>query len=100
MKQGTQIAYVPEHANGDLSHPDVEFGFVMSKRGNAHFCRYWVKGVPGELRTVANSELTPSELLVEDISVPQTYVKIALLEIEIHDLIHEASQALLECCHV
>ena len=27
---GQQIAYVPTHANGDINHRDVQFGFVTS----------------------------------------------------------------------
>jgi len=74
MKSGTQIAYIPLHAEGDINHPDVEFGFVVSERGDAHFCRYWRRGHLGELRTVANSELTPSDNLVEYKSVSQDVV--------------------------
>jgi len=74
MKPGTQIAYIPLHAEGDINHPDVEFGFVVSERGDAHFCRYWRKGHLGELRTVANSELTPTDNLVEYKSVSQDVV--------------------------
>ena len=74
MKPGTQIAYIPLHAEGDINHPDVEFGFVVSERGDAHFCRYWRKGHLGELRTVANSELTPTNNLVEYKSVSQDVV--------------------------
>lgn len=74
MKPGTQIAYIPLHAEGDINHPDVEFGFVVSERGDAHFCRYWRRGHLGELRTVANSELTPTDNLVEYKSVSQDVV--------------------------
>ena len=74
MKSGTQIAYIPLHAEGDINHPDVEFGFVVSERGDAHFCRYWRRGHLGELRTVANSELTPTDNLVEYKSVSQDVV--------------------------
>ena len=62
---GCQIACVPDHAD-HLNHPDVEYGFVF-KRGpdDDHvFCRYWSKREPHKLRTVANSELTPTRLLV------------------------------------
>jgi hypothetical protein len=64
FKRGMQIAYVPKHAYDDLRHPDVQFGFVTSVREKACFCRYWSKNSPGELRTKANSELTPKDLLV------------------------------------
>lgn len=58
-KRGDQIAYIPDHANGDLAHPDTEMGFVMkyNKNGGGYFCRFWFKYSPGRLRTVANSEL-------------------------------------------
>jgi len=74
MKPGTQIAYIPAHANGDPRHSDVEFGFVMSEGRGIHFCRYWKRGEPGMLRTAANSEATPTEYLVPHYSVPQDQV--------------------------
>ena len=75
MNIGTQIAYVPSHTNGDLNHEDVEFGFVTSERKDSHFCRYWRKGHLGELRTLSNSELTPTEMLLEHKSVSQNVVE-------------------------
>ena len=75
MKPGTQIAYVPMHAEGNLSHHDVEFGFVTSKSGDAHFCRYWRKNDLSQLRTLANSERTPNNCLVRYNSVMQAQVK-------------------------
>lgn len=81
MKPGTQIAYIPLHANGDLTHPDVEFGFVTSEKGEVHFCRYWRKGDPGVLRTVANSEATPTAMLIEYVTVGDYLVERHLAEI-------------------
>ena len=80
MKKGTQIAYIPHHAEGDIGHKDVEFGFVTSesKGGTSHFCRYWAKGKPGELRTVANSEMTPNACIVEHESVSQAHVEMVM----------------------
>jgi hypothetical protein len=75
MKRGTQIAYVPRHANGDLKHPDVEFGFITSLRENCAFCRYWIKGKPGVLRTTSNSELTPFLCLIKHKSVSQEEIE-------------------------
>lgn len=78
-----QIVYVPNHAKGDIGHPGAEFGFVTTDAGeNGVFCRYWVRsslaayvkhirdGSTGEipqpeLRTKANSELTPRENIVK-----------------------------------
>lgn len=59
LKRGDQIIYVPRHAKGDTDHPNCERGFVTSVRGDNAFCRYWRKRLPFELRTTANSELTP-----------------------------------------
>lgn len=58
LKRGTQIAYIPTRANGDIAHKDVEFGFVTSgpTADGSYFCRYYYKN--GELRTKANSECT------------------------------------------
>lgn len=63
FKRGDQIVYIPNHANGDVLHPDCEFGFVMNTPTQKEYCwcRYWYKNKPGMLRTTANSELTPVE---------------------------------------
>ena len=74
MKMGTQIVYVPLHANGNVDHPDCEAGFVTSLRGDTVWCRYWSKHCPGELRTKANSEATPLDLLVFTDTRPQDEV--------------------------
>lgn len=74
MKPGTQIAYIPPHADGDINHPDVEFGFVTGQSRLGYFCRYWSKIYPVQLRTRANSELTPGHCLIEYISRPQLVV--------------------------
>jgi hypothetical protein len=76
MKPGTQIAYIPTHAEGNLAHPDTEFGFVMSRApaDDAYFCRFWNRHEPGNLRTRSCSELCPFEALREVESVPQFVV--------------------------
>ena len=78
FEQGTQIAYIPNHADGDINHHDVEFGFVTSRRGDRVFCRYWIKGRIGTLRTTANSECTPAENLVEHKSVDPRIIEYLL----------------------
>jgi hypothetical protein len=84
LKQGTQIIKVPPHANGDIHHRDGQAGFIARETilpGNAIFCRYWVRGSEGfRLRTVANSEATPVDMLVIRDTVPQQAVKAAMLE--------------------
>ncbi|MCJ7813721.1 hypothetical protein MUP95_10450 [bacterium] len=63
FKRGEQIAYIPTHAEGNVDHPDTEFGFVTKDSGDKGvFCRYFYKN--GTLRTVSCSELTPREKLV------------------------------------
>lgn len=78
LERGTQIAYVPTHAGGNLYHPDVEFGFVTSVKKDVAFCRYWSKYSPGELRTKANSEGTPLDCIVVMNSHPQAEVEAML----------------------
>ena len=63
LTKGTQIIYVPNHAD-DINHPDCEDGFVTSVGRAGAFCRYWSNINPGHLRTMANSELTPFKNLV------------------------------------
>lgn len=86
FKKGTQIIYVPYHAHGDRNHPDCEKGFVARNQMNRGVvaCRYWLEH-KGEmhLRTKANSELTPAELLVKADSVPQIEVDEAIEEYNI-----------------
>lgn len=68
--RGQQVAYVPMHVppkdgQPDLTHPDVQFGFVTSgpNATGAYFVRYWnQKGT--DLRTKSCSECTDADMLV------------------------------------
>ena len=82
IQRGTQIAYIPLHAEDDIAHPDVEVGFVTSVHGNIAFCRYWSKFAPDELRTKANSEATPMDRIRPYFSKPQSQIEKLLDEIE------------------
>ena len=92
LTRGQQIAYIPTHARHSTGvastqwairhHPDVEFGFVTSQRGDTIFCRYWRKGHLGDLRTLVNSEGTPADCIVVYDSVPQSVVESTLKHIE------------------
>jgi len=82
MKRGTQIIYVPSHADGNVTHPDCQAGFVTSLRNDFAFCRYWSKHHPGELRTRANSEATPFDYLVVQATHSQNDVDQLLEQIE------------------
>ena len=73
LKEGTQVIYVPRHADGKIIHPDCEHGFVTSIREDRVFCRFWRKGTYQpfkeqwecpELRTTANSEACDIDTLV------------------------------------
>jgi hypothetical protein len=73
LKEGTQVIYVPRHADGKITHPDCQYGFVTSLRGDLIFCRFWREGTykpfddqekSPELRTTANSEACDRETLV------------------------------------
>jgi len=75
---GTQIIYVPNHADEDKTHPDCEFGFVTSIGDNHAFCRYFFKENLGmgrtEPRTVANSEAAPFDNILVLDHMDQVYV--------------------------
>ena len=60
LDPGTQIAYLPREAQGDINHSSVSFGFVQEDRGASCLCRFWAKDrkhkvLPGELATKANA---------------------------------------------
>lgn len=83
LKLGTQIAYVPNHADGDITHADVQHGFVGVVTQGGAFCwywlpkKYWTGSIPS-LRTKANSELTPFDnILIYDF-VDHKYVNEAI----------------------
>ena len=80
-KIGTQIVYVPNHANGDIHHEASDRGFVTSANPEGAFCRFWSKQNSRELRTTANSEFCKYENLVvldthRQTAVIKTLVKI------------------------
>lgn len=66
-KPGDQIAYLPNHVEGDVFHKDVEFGFVTSTKDGKVFCRFWLPdevGIKPTLRTKNNSEACNRENLL------------------------------------
>jgi hypothetical protein len=83
IKPGFQVAYIPRHANGDIKHKDVEFGFITSMNSTlmSAFCRYWNKDFSKGLRTTSCSELTDPELLIPYNSHPQFEVDYLLEKI-------------------
>lgn len=86
MKRGDQIVYIPQHAMElGIEHPDVEYGFVNSISpidNEVIFCRYWLKGKLGELRTVANSEATNIRNLKYYFKVSQELIQETIKEID------------------
>ena len=84
MKPGTQIIYIPTHAEGDEDHPDADAGFVtVMANDDFAWCRYWSRNFPDELelRTTANSELTPVTQLVERDTTEQHIVNALIVEL-------------------
>lgn len=75
LSRGTQVVYVPDHADGRLDHPNSEEGFVTSVKEDLGiaFCRFWSKHYDG-LRTQANSEACFAEDLVVKATQPQTRI--------------------------
>lgn len=53
MKEGDEVLYVPNHANGDRSHPDCEKGTVSKVEGDKVWVRY-TEGSTGALTPVKN----------------------------------------------
>lgn len=80
LNPGTQIIYIPMHAQNDEDHPDVEEGFVTSQRGDTVFCRYWSKYHSG-LRTMGNSEGTPIQFIKVKQTRPQNVIDDLLIEL-------------------
>lgn len=74
LKIGDQIVYIPSHAD-DMFHPDAEFGFItgFNREGSA-FCRYWLNPHKERLRTTANSECTPIDMIYRCDLKPQNEI--------------------------
>jgi hypothetical protein len=43
MKPGTQVLYVPPQARGNVNHPDVRAGFVVSTHDLDATVRLWIE---------------------------------------------------------
>ena len=96
-KPGTQIVYVPHHkmkrykelGEMNFGYPnDCQPGFVVedSRVEGSVFCRYWrvthtQEVLEFDLRTKANSELTPVDNLVAKDTVPQEIVASIMAEL-------------------
>jgi len=62
FEAGQKVVYIPRHANGNISHKDVEYGIVssVSENGNV-FVKYVKNGIPQ-----STAQLTPKHLLKHD----------------------------------
>ena len=40
FKHGDRVKYIPNHANGDASHPDCQYGVVSSTNESFVFVKY------------------------------------------------------------
>jgi hypothetical protein len=45
FKTGEEVAYIPAHAHGNMSHPDVEYGIVVSVNDSYVFVRFGAQGI-------------------------------------------------------
>ena len=81
FKIGDQIVYIPNHAK-DKYHSDAEFGFItgFSPNGSA-FCRYWHNPYRTDLRTTANSEATPIDMLYKCNLKSQEFIHAMLVKL-------------------
>lgn len=52
--KGKIVSYIPGHANGNRSHPDVEHGNISSWNDKVIFVRYVRRGIP-QLTAAATS---------------------------------------------
>ena len=83
LNRGTQILYVPAHANGNIAHPDVEAGFVTSIAGDVIFCAYWSRNNPhGGLRQRAGVQTPWDSIVIRD-TVPFARVNNALSKMSV-----------------
>ena len=46
IEVGDRVIYVPSHANGDVNHPDCEYGIVKSWNDSFVFVNYVTNGIP------------------------------------------------------
>jgi len=58
---GDRVIYVPTHANGDINHPDCEYGIVKSWNKKAIFVNYVRNGIPQMTAEATN----PRDLYLE-----------------------------------
>ena len=106
LLRGTQIACVPDHLLAQMNQEStlhaalkgkiygIQYGFVWTdNRDESVFCRYWIDSKPGELRTVANSELTSRHNIIEWYSVDPMTVVAAIARI--HQLGESAADLLM-----
>lgn len=78
VKPGTQIVYIPNHANGNPQHLTAEYGFVTSVNSYFVFCRFWLTDKNhkpiNELRTKGGSAACNMDNLLLSDTVPQSWV--------------------------
>lgn len=81
LDPGRQVVYVPNHAKGDLNHPDCEAGFVTWVTDPYVQCRYWSKVDPSLLRiTTCSKGMLVQNLVIKD-THPQEDVNALLAEL-------------------
>lgn len=84
MKRGDQIAYIPStSAPKAILYNRIEYGFVHNvSSAEVIFCRYWIQGKLGTLRTTVNSEATNKRDLFLYKSVDPVWIEKTMKDIE------------------
>jgi hypothetical protein len=54
IEVGDRVIYVPRHADGDINHPDCEYGIVKEIALNGIFVNYVRKGIPQTTAQLTN----------------------------------------------
>lgn len=61
----TRVAYIPNHADGDINHPDVEWGYVSSSNDVNIFVKFDKQLDKFGWEGTTSQSCTPSTLYIE-----------------------------------
>lgn len=64
FEAGDRVAYIPTHADYDITHPDVEWGTVCSVNDKNVFVKFdWQVSYAGTMN-ISGQACTPSDLII------------------------------------